>query len=95
MKCFPGYDGGLPQVFTLEVYSPYSSIPVLNVTEKEYPIFRLSNLQPDVIFKILVSSVNSKGRSPAVVLEEFSFKDPEKRTGEFLVIIITIGYVRE
>ncbi len=82
VKCSPGYDGGLPQVFTLEIYAPTSSLPIYNVTEKEQPIFRISNLQPDVIFRILVAAVNSKGRSQPVVLEEFSFKDPEKRTGE-------------
>lgn len=81
MKCFSGYDGGLPQEFSLEVYAPYSLLPIYNVTEKEYPIFRLSNLQPNVMFKIIVTAINSKGRSPSVVLEEFSFKDPEKRTG--------------
>ena len=81
MKCNPGYDGGLPQVFVLEVLTPYSSSPVYNLTAKEYPVFHLSDLQSDVIFKIQVSAVNSKGRSQAVVLEEFSFKDPEKRTG--------------
>lgn len=68
-------------MFTLEVYTPFSALPVYNLTEKEWPNFRLSNLQADVTFKILVSAVNSKGRSPPVILEEFSFKDPEKRTG--------------
>ncbi|XP_065206080.1 synaptogenesis protein syg-2-like isoform X2 [Planococcus citri] len=86
VKCSPGYDGGLPQVFTLEVYTPFSALPVYNLTEKEWPNFRLSNLQADVTFKILVSAVNSKGRSPPVILEEFSFKDPEKRTADVLDI---------
>ena len=81
VKCHPGYDGGLPQVFVLELYTPYSSTPVHNLTKNEYPKFYLSDLQPDVIFKIVVSAVNSKGRSQPIVLEDFSFKDPEKRTG--------------
>ena len=89
VKCHPGYNGGLPQVFILEVYTPYSSSPICNLTEKEYPIFYLSNLQPDVILKICVSAVNSKGRSQAVVLEELRFKNPEKRTG----IIMTLSIV--
>lgn len=82
VKCAPGYDGGLPQFFSLEIYTSSSTSPIYNVTEKESPVFRLSNLQPDVLFKILVTAVNSKGRSPVVVLEEFSFKNPEKRTGK-------------
>lgn len=83
IKCSAGYDGGLPQLFILEVYTPFSTTePVYNVTALDVPTFRLEGLEPDVIFRIALYAVNSKGRSLPVILEEFSFKDPEKRTGK-------------
>lgn len=81
--CLAGFDGGLPQYFLLELYSAGSSIPRYNITSNDEPYFYLSNLEPDVTFKIVVFAVNSKGRSQGIVLEEVTFRDPEKRTGKF------------
>ncbi|KAF5272524.1 hypothetical protein FQA39_LY07848 [Lamprigera yunnana] len=79
--CLPGFDGGLPQYFLLELYSSNSAVPRYNITSNDEPYFYLSNLEPDVTFKISVFAVNSKGRSQGVRLEEVTFQDPEKRTG--------------
>ncbi|KAK4884506.1 hypothetical protein RN001_000777 [Aquatica leii] len=78
--CLPGFDGGLPQYFLLELYSSNSAVPRYNITSNDEPYFYLSNLEPDVTFKISVFAVNSKGRSQGVILEEVTFRDPEKRT---------------
>lgn len=80
--CLPGFDGGLPQHFLLELYSANSAVPRFNMTSYAEPYFFLDNLEPDVTFRIVVFSVNSKGRSHGVVLEEVTFRDAEKRTGE-------------
>lgn len=85
--CLPGFDGGLPQHFLLELYTENSIIPRYNVTAFAEPYFFLDNLETDVIFRMVVFSVNSKGKSNGVVLEEITFRDAEKRTGKFSGIL--------
>ncbi|XP_023711739.1 nephrin isoform X2 [Cryptotermes secundus] len=80
VSCQPGFDGGLPQYFLLELYSADSGMPRYNLTSPDHPTFFLANLEPDVTFRIAVFAVNSKGRSPGIVLEEVTFRDAEKRT---------------
>lgn len=46
------------------------------------PYFFLDNLEPDVTFRIVVYSVNAKGRSQGIILEEVTFRDAEKHIGE-------------
>jgi hypothetical protein len=82
VSCQPGFDGGLPQYFLLELYSADSGVPRYNLTSPDHPTFFLANLEPDVTFRIVVFAVNSKGRSAGVVLEEVTFRDAEKRTGK-------------
>ncbi|XP_074042436.1 sidestep II transmembrane protein, partial [Leptinotarsa decemlineata] len=87
--CLPGFDGGLPQHFLLELYSTNSAIPRFNMTSFTEPYFFLDNLEPDVTFRIVVFSVNSKGRSHGVILEEVTFRDAEKRTAHDGDIVIS------
>lgn len=82
VSCLPGFDGGLPQLFLLELYSSNSAVPRYNITSSTEPYFFLDNLEPDVTFRIVVFAANAKGRSHGVVLEEVTFRDAEKRTGE-------------
>uniref|UniRef100_A0ABD2XEZ8 Ig-like domain-containing protein n=1 Tax=Trichogramma kaykai TaxID=54128 RepID=A0ABD2XEZ8_9HYME len=89
VKCYPGYDGGLPQEFVLEVYhgdldSLVRLRPLYNVTAKNEPFFVLSGLQAsvDAGVHVAVYAVNAKGRSESVVLGEVTFRDAEKRTGQ-------------
>jgi hypothetical protein len=91
VSCQPGFDGGLPQYFLLELYSSDSGVPRYNLTSSDHPTFFLSNLEPDVTFRIAVFAVNSKGRSPGIVLEEVTFRDAEKRTGKWISIIRYLG----
>ncbi|XP_066147993.1 neural cell adhesion molecule 2 isoform X1 [Euwallacea fornicatus] len=78
--CQPGFDGGLPQHFLLELYTTNSEILRYNITSYTEPYFFLDNLETDITFRIVVFAVNSKGRSSGVVLEEVTFRDAEKRT---------------
>lgn len=87
VACVAGFDGGLPQVFVMEVYSGTSKIPRYNFTA-DVPYFILLDLEPEVLFRVVVFAVNSKGRSPGVILEELTFNDPEKRTGLNFEVII-------
>lgn len=80
VSCLPGFDGGLPQHFSLELYTANAAVPRYNVTSTDAYFF-LDNLEPDVTFRMVVYAVNAKGRSQGVVLEEVTFRDAEKRTG--------------
>ncbi|XP_058809646.1 uncharacterized protein LOC131674842, partial [Phymastichus coffea] len=89
VRCHAGYDGGLPQEFLLEVYhgdidSLASMRPLYNVSNKDEPLFFLTNLETsvDVGVHVLVYAVNAKGRSQPIVLSEVTFRDAEKRTGQ-------------
>lgn len=84
ISCLPGFDGGLPQRFLLELYTATSGSPRYNMTATE-PRFLLTDLEPDVTFRMVVFAVNAKGRSHGVVLEEVTFRDAEKRTGKKIV----------
>lgn len=53
-----------------------------NLTCADAPIFLLADLEPDVTFRAAVYAVNAKGRSPAVLIEELTFRDAERRTGK-------------
>lgn len=91
VRCYAGYDGGLPQEFILEVYhgdleSLANIRPLYNVSAKDEPSFVLTGLQAsvDAGVHVAVYAVNAKGRSQPVVLSEVTFRDAEKRTGECL-----------
>lgn len=81
VSCLSGFDGGLPQHFLLELYRASSAVPFYNRTNWQEARFYLTDLEPDVTFRIAVFAVNAKGRSHGVVLEEVTFRDAEKRTG--------------
>lgn len=85
VSCLPSFDGGLPQHFLLELYSAGAKKPRYNITSFTEPYFFLDNLETDVTFRIEVYAVNAKGRSSGIVLEEITFRDAEKRTGEFIL----------
>ncbi|GAB0089380.1 Septin-interacting protein 1 [Sergentomyia squamirostris] len=71
IQCIAGYDGGLPQVFVLELYSQRTGRMRLNFTNSEEPYFILDSL--DTLSSLMtaenetlaarVFAVNQKGRS--------------------------------
>ncbi|XP_025832974.1 hemicentin-1 [Agrilus planipennis] len=83
VSCLAGFDGGLPQHFLLELYSDRrlpTDEPVSTYIAHDEPYFLLTNLEPNVNFKIKIYSVNMKGRSSAVVIEDVTVGETEKRT---------------
>ncbi|GBP20622.1 Nephrin [Eumeta japonica] len=88
--CTPGFDGGLPQVFLLEVYTPGSGTPRINLSSSE-PWWVVRGLEWDVRFRLVAFAVNAKGRSPPAPLEDVLFRDPEKQTVVNLVTFQTGG----
>nr|XP_031846638.1 hemicentin-1-like [Nomia melanderi] len=102
VKCSPGYDGGLPQKFILEVYhgdvdSLSNSQPLYNVSNADEPSFSLAGLEASVEagVHVAVYAVNAKGRSERVVLSEVTYRDAEKRTGQDAGLVLSplIGVV--
>ncbi|TGZ54848.1 Kin of IRRE-like protein 1 [Temnothorax longispinosus] len=92
VKCVPGYDGGLPQKFVLEVYHGdvdylASSQPLYNVSNPDEPSFALAGLEASVEagVHVAVYAVNAKGRSQPVILSEVTYRDAEKRTGKYVL----------
>ncbi|XP_049794632.1 nephrin-like [Schistocerca nitens] len=77
--CQAGFDGGLAQHFVLVLHSARGAR--LNLTAATAPRFALAGLQPDQPFWLTVFAVNAKGRSPPVLIEEITLRDPERRTG--------------
>lgn len=90
MECIEGFDGGLPQKFTIQVdresgTSSTSSKPsttVYNQTSK-VPSFSVGNLEPGTTYDVHIYASNSKGRSESVHFRATTLNLPERRTGEF------------
>ncbi|XP_013136105.1 PREDICTED: nephrin-like isoform X1 [Papilio polytes] len=79
VSCAPGFDGGLPQRFLLELYSGDDTVPRVNLSSWE-PVWSVRGLEWDVRFRLAAVAVNAKGRSPPALLDDILFRDPEKRT---------------
>lgn len=92
MECIEGFDGGLPQKFTIQVdresgTSSTSSKPsttVYNQTSK-VASFSVGNLEPGTTYDVHIYASNSKGRSETVHFRATTLNLPERRTGEFSI----------
>ncbi|XP_030239425.1 uncharacterized protein LOC115562305 isoform X2 [Drosophila navojoa] len=91
LECMPGYDGGLQQQFYLEAYDSKTKKLRLNMssTYVDVPVFRidLSDLTPMDYYPdshpalhLVVYSVNQKGRSEPIVLENVPINEADKRS---------------
>ncbi|XP_017877995.1 nephrin-like isoform X2 [Ceratina calcarata] len=91
VECTEGFDGGLPQKFTIQVdrepsASSTSSKPsttVYNQTSK-VPSFSVGNLEPGTTYDVQIYASNNKGRSETVHFRATTLNLPERRTGERL-----------
>ncbi|GIY28133.1 uncharacterized protein CEXT_188461 [Caerostris extrusa] len=75
LDCESGEDGGLQQIFQLEVMSTDSDKFLANLTARNAPNFIVCSLPPKESFILVVYAVNSKGRSKAssITLQHFSW----------------------
>ncbi|XP_052125087.1 nephrin [Frankliniella occidentalis] len=78
VRCFEGFNGGLPQSFLLEVRDPVSQALRANVTSG-WPAFQVDRLEAGASYQACVYSVNSKGRSDPVILQASTIRPAEKQ----------------
>ncbi|XP_076289472.1 nephrin isoform X4 [Lasioglossum baleicum] len=88
VECTEGFDGGLPQNFTIQVDREASSggsngpakpsRTVYNQTSK-VPSFSMSNLEPGTSYDVYIYASNSKGRSETVRFRATTLNLPERR----------------
>uniref|UniRef100_A0A182NUX3 Ig-like domain-containing protein n=1 Tax=Anopheles dirus TaxID=7168 RepID=A0A182NUX3_9DIPT len=79
IQCTPGYDGGLPQVFVLELVSKRTGTRRFNFSNKNEPFFVLDRLEKlsalmtleNNSLSCVVYALNQKGRSTPVLIQDF------------------------
>ena len=74
IKCQPGFNGGLKQIFFLEIYDVIEQRLYLNITSVENPVFLLTELKPNTKFNLNIFAANNKGRSSSVNLNFHTFQ---------------------
>ena len=86
LRCEAGFDGGLDQVFMLEVIDVVSEIMLANVTNVQ-PVFIITGLNPGRDLRLVVFAINKNGRSEATVMEGFTTKVAQLQVGESLFLV--------
>ncbi|XP_012235843.1 neural cell adhesion molecule 2-like isoform X5 [Linepithema humile] len=93
VECVEGFDGGLPQKFTMQVdreAGKGGATTVYNQTSK-IPIFSVGNLDPGTTYEVTIYSTNSKGRSETVHFRATTLNLPERRTALTPVMLSLSG----
>ncbi|XP_055639841.1 nephrin-like [Toxorhynchites rutilus septentrionalis] len=79
IQCAPGYDGGLPQMFVLELVSKFTGTRRFNFSNKHEPYFILDRLEKlsalmsleNNTLSCVVYAINQKGSSRGVIIPNF------------------------
>jgi hypothetical protein len=99
VNCEKGFDGGLPQEFTMELYSASSNGAdsgqrriVSNITSRSRPEFTVTGLEPGTGYFVSVYSSNGKGRSTAFTLSvstlKSTYQEHRRTSGGYGVIVL-------
>ncbi|ENN74700.1 hypothetical protein YQE_08817, partial [Dendroctonus ponderosae] len=86
IECSEGFDGGLPQMFVMEVYESRDGKLVSNMTCR-IPVFIVTGLESGAGFDIALYAANKKGNSSVVHLSAFTLKGAEKHTAKNYAMI--------
>ncbi|XP_047116153.1 uncharacterized protein LOC124796109 [Schistocerca piceifrons] len=78
VRCTPGFDGGQPQSFLLEVLEAANGHQLFNMTQLR-PHFVVDGLAAGQLLQLRISAVNAKGRSDSVTLDAATLMPPEMR----------------
>ncbi|XP_046820910.1 hemicentin-2-like isoform X1 [Vespa crabro] len=85
IECIDGFDGGLPQKFTIRIDREISSsgtkstTTIYNQTSKAAS-FAVTNLEPGTTYEIQIYASNTKGNSEIVHFSATTLNLPERRT---------------
>ncbi|XP_069959342.1 nephrin-like [Cherax quadricarinatus] len=74
--CMPGFDGGLPQRFLLQVWEVNTGRLVLNVSAST-PVFSVKPLEPDRNYRLAVVAYNTRGRTSPTRRHILTLKEAE------------------
>jgi len=77
--CRAGYDGGIPQIFHVQVVISDGLELVVNRTSYQ-PMFPLFGLEANSIYEIVIWAENDKGRSEPRILHVSTLSPSENRT---------------
>ncbi|XP_031624769.1 neural cell adhesion molecule 2 isoform X1 [Contarinia nasturtii] len=94
VECEPGFDGGLPQQFLLELVEMPALRLARNLSLQRSPVaFYIDNLEPGSSYRIILFAVNAKGRSEPTIIDDITFKGVAKYTGQSNLSSIPISPV--
>ncbi|XP_037033009.1 nephrin-like isoform X2 [Bradysia coprophila] len=91
LECLEGFDGGLPQLFEVEVFYARTKNLVLNQSSKQ-PFFELKGLRSDYGYDIVLTAKNAKGKSAETILHMYTLNGAEKHTDEFPSLDFLLPY---
>ncbi|KAH8306629.1 hypothetical protein KR044_001136, partial [Drosophila immigrans] len=97
IQCVQGYDGGLPQIFVLEMFSTRTGITRFNLSNADEALFSLENLdtltsimmQENNSLKLRIYSYNQKGRSAAYLLPDFIIGSTAYKTDDDVTLTLS------
>ncbi|XP_030241876.1 uncharacterized protein LOC115563279, partial [Drosophila navojoa] len=97
IQCIPGYDGGLPQIFVLEMFSTRTGLTRFNLSNAEEALFSLENLdtltsmmmQENNSLRLRIYSYNQKGRSAAYLLPDFIIGSTAYKTDDDVTLTLS------
>ncbi|XP_049877569.1 nephrin-like [Pectinophora gossypiella] len=81
VDCAEGFDGGLPQVFFMEVLELPSLLVRGNVSSNHTPTFEVYGLDRGSSYALNLYAANAKGRSEGVTLYTVALRSPDKYIG--------------
>lgn len=87
IECIDGFDGGLPQKFTIRIDREISlggtkSTTTIHNQTSKVASFAVNNLEPGTTYEIQIYASNTKGNSEIVHFSATTLNLPERRTGE-------------
>lgn len=79
-ECDSGHDGGLPQLFVMELFDALDHSLISNVTSRS-PSFLVTDLPPGLEMDVVLYAANAKGRSRSSLLHAFTLRSAARRSG--------------
>uniref|UniRef100_A0A8D8QCP0 Titin n=1 Tax=Cacopsylla melanoneura TaxID=428564 RepID=A0A8D8QCP0_9HEMI len=79
VSCVENFDGGLPQVFLMELVELPTYVTKFNISVNQTPPeFKIFGIEAGTTYEIRLYAVNAKGKSDPVILETVTFKGVAK-----------------